>query len=494
MNAFHSVARILPVLALTLASLRSDALEVTAHSFGFDGSAVPGRISLLSIQVANPSSQPYDQIVSVSSSSPMGGATGVRQDVEVFLAPGASRWIQVPVLCDPVSFLEGSYLVEWDLNSPFRGSFAIDPPKSGAPATVFLTDPGNPLSARPRLQTFDENLWPTALEPAAEGLHAVVLDHAPRWEAIREQVFLDWLKLGGTLHLLNGTDDKPPVFSGALSVLNDPASSFRVGVGRVWRHEVRAAKLRPESLEQVAGTAPRLPREDAEQNPQPPQGDCNTLDQTVFDALRNHIRPRHAWGLITLVLLAYVLLIGPGTTILARRWKNSRTTLLYFFAVVAGASALIFWIGRRGYGESTRCLSMTYARHVEGDGRVAVRQWMHVFSTNGRRFTLQHPVKPAWFHNQSRERIRGTFQGGADGRFTVDMPVFSSVDYTVGGYRDLPAFKPVLRRNRARAGGLELDEHASELPPGTLAVYAVTADETVVELKGIGFPILNFAQ
>ena len=75
---------------------------------------------------------------------------------------------------------------------------------------------------------------------------------------------------------------------------------------------------------------------------------------------------------------------------------------------------------------------------------MSVRQWMHVFSTNGRRYELRHPLKPVWFHSQSRERIRGTFRGGGDGRFTIDMPVFSSVDYLAGGYREMPDFRPVV--------------------------------------------------
>ena len=226
---------LLPALLL-FAPGHAPALEVQSHFFGFDGTAAPGRVSMLSVQLVNASSQVYDGPVAVSTAGAMGGVNGVPQEINVFLAPGASRWIQTPVLVDPSSYFDGGVLVEWDLDSPFRGSQKLDAPKAGPPATVYLSDEGNPLAARPRVQAFQDNLWPTSLDPVAGGLHAVVMDHAPRWEAIREQVFMDWLRLGGVVHLLHGTDDRPPVFSGALTPLNDPAESFRIGAGRVHRH------------------------------------------------------------------------------------------------------------------------------------------------------------------------------------------------------------------------------------------------------------------
>ena len=450
------------------------ALDVQSHFFGFDGTAAPGRLSIVSVQLVNNSSRTYEGPVAVSNAGAMGGVSGVPQQIDVFLAPGASRWIQAPVLVDPSSYFEGGVLVEWDLDSPFRGSLKLDAPKAGPPATVYLADEGNPLAARPRVHAFLENLWPTSLDPVVGGLHAVVMDHAPRWEAIREQMFMDWLRLGGVVHLLHGTDDRPPVFSGALTPLNEPAEFFRVGAGRVYRHAVRAAKLDPAELARRAGPSPAFAVEQDNSNGMQ-RGDTNNIDQMIFDALRNRIKPDHAWGLITLVLLVYIVLIGPGTTLLARRWKNSRGALLFFCLVVAGASLLVYRIGRRGYGESTRCLSIAHARHTGAPGPVSVRQWMHVFSTNGRRYELRHPLKPVWFHNQSRERIRGTFQGGGDGRFIIDMPVFSSVDYLAGGYREMPDFRPVVELDDNKRMVLRAEK--SVLPPGTSSVYVVAPGE-----------------
>ncbi len=460
------------------------ALDVQSHFFGFDGTAAPGRLSIVSVQLVNNSSQVYDGPVAISAAGTMGGVSGVPQEIEVFLAPGASRWIQTPVRVDPSSFFDGGVVVEWDLNSPFRGSLKLDAPKAGPPATVYLADEGNPLAARPRVHAFMENLWPTSLDPVVGGLHAVVMDHAPRWEAIREQVFMDWLRLGGVVHLLHGTDDRPPVFSGALTPLNDPADFFRVGAGRVYRHAVRAAKLDPAELARRAGPSPAFAVEQDQTNGGQ-RGDTNNIDQMIFDALRNRIKPDHAWGLITLVLLIYILLIGPGTTLLARRWKNSRGALLFFCLVVAGASLLVYRIGRRGYGESTRCLSIAHARHTGAPGPVSVRQWMHVFSTNGRRYELHHPLKPVWFHNQSRERIRGAFRGGGDGRFIIDMPVFSSIDYQTGGYREMPDFRPVVELDKKRR--LVLRPEQSVLPPGTTSVYGVAPGEEPRCLHGADF-------
>ena len=474
--------RLLSPLLLLIFPGKTQALDVQAHLFGFDGTTAPGRISIVSVQLVNSSPQVYDGPVAVSTAGAMGGVNGVPQEINVFLAPGASRWIQAPVLVDPSSFFEGGVLVEWDLNSPFRGSQKLDPPKAGPPSTVYLADEGNPLAARPRVQSFWETLWPTSLDPVVGGLHAVVLDHAPRWESIREQVFMDWLRLGGVVHLLHGTDDRPPVFSGALTPLNDPADVFRVGAGRVYRHAVRAAALDPDDLARRAGPSPAFAAEQDNANVPQQRGDTNNINQMVFDALRNRIKPDHAWGLITLVLLVYVVLIGPGTTLLARRWKNSRGALLFFCLVVAGASLIVYRIGRRGYGESTRCLSIAHARHTGAPGPVSVRQWMHVFSTNGRRYELRHALKPVWFHNMSRERIRGTFQGGGDGRFAIDMPVFSSVDYLAGGYREMPDFRPVVELDKDKR--MILRTATSVLPPGTASVYVVSPGEEPLCLYG----------
>ncbi|MEI9896554.1 MAG: hypothetical protein WDN28_22510 [Chthoniobacter sp.] len=127
----------------------------------------------------------------------------------IFLAPRTSRWVQFSV-----PGIHGMGAAELHWGSGAKESVDVDgPANSGPPACVWLRDLDNPLTAGGALKSFPDPLFPTSAV-AAESLDAVVLDHVPNWEAARRDAFLDWVKLGGTVHLLPGTDGALPVFGG----------------------------------------------------------------------------------------------------------------------------------------------------------------------------------------------------------------------------------------------------------------------------------------
>ena len=135
----------------------------------------------------------------------------------IFLAPHTSRWVQFYVHTGNGD--AGTHVVRWGRGANGRFYEVEGPVKGGPPACVWLRDTDSPFTAGGSLKSFPDQLFPTSA-PAAEGLDAVVLDHVPRWEPARREAFLDWVKLGGTVHLLPDADGASADFRRDLEALD----------------------------------------------------------------------------------------------------------------------------------------------------------------------------------------------------------------------------------------------------------------------------------
>jgi hypothetical protein len=407
-------------LAASAALAAAPALEVREFRWGFDGQVVPERFNLLSVLVANPSGAPFDGTLRLVTAHGLGADYAQ----PCYVSPGGSRWIQFhPYL--------GSQVTPWRVTWGRRPaeSAEIDEPKLGPPARVFLYDPESLRTPPPGFRAFPDNLLPTTAA-AMDGLDSVVLDYAPRWEAARRAALLDWLRLGGTAHILRGADGRDPVFADELSPLNAGAEMTRVGNGRVVRHAATRSELGEKALNEQGFAPPRFELNEATLVWQ--------LSDTIIPPLSRLAQPRHHWWLINALTVAYIVAIGPGVLLLGKRTRDYRHGLLALAGAVACFSFLFSCVGRRGQGEAGAVHSVAYARALAA-GRYEVTQWINVFVTRGAYYTLRHEAA----HNlyavpQEFERINGVVVGGKDGRFDVDLPIYSQRSFVHQALLDGP--------------------------------------------------------
>jgi hypothetical protein len=292
----------------------------------------------------------------------------------------------------------------------------LDPVKGGPPACVWLRDTENPFAAAGSLRSFPDQLFPTTAS-AAEGLDAVVLDHAPQWEPARREAFLNWVKLGGTVHLIPNADGKWPVFGTGLEALDSHDDITSVGSGRVIHHQVAAQEM-SESFLRHAGYPTRTLMES--RSPV-----IYDFEAPIFRTLGSLTKPKVSWPLVNLLVLAYVVAIGPVHNYYRRR-LDYRVSILAFLGCVVVFSLALGITGRRGYGESQTVHSLAVARAL-GGGQADVTQWISAFATRGSRYVLTHHA-PANLYATDRtaEAGSGIIVNGKDGRIELDIPLYSA--------------------------------------------------------------------
>jgi hypothetical protein len=396
-------------LLLFLAASAS-ALEVQQVRWGFDGQVVPGRFNLISVLVANNSATPFDGAVNFYKSRGLDDRVGAMYATPCYLSPLAVRWVQFYVYIDNQY---DQWRLEWG-----RGPDAhheVDPPKWGVPAQVLLADSELTVNLASPFRQFPDELFPPTVA-AIGGLDSLLLDHVPRWEPAKRRAFLNWLRAGGKVHLLMGADGRYPVFADELSVLNLPVDRARIGSGLAIRHAATAAQIQKKDIAE----------DDSEKKPK--SEDTGAISQTtnkLFVALSGLSRARLDWGLIYLLAILYLGLVGPGNFLAARRLADYRLRIGLLLATVAGFALLFNFVGRRGQGEASVVHTLSYARAIDGD-TYDVMQWINVFATHGGHYTITHAAPHnVYSTGQDYEAVNGLIQSGKDGRFVVDIPMFS---------------------------------------------------------------------
>jgi hypothetical protein len=411
MRGIPALKRICWMCILLLVAASASALDVSEIRWGFDGQAVPNRFNLLSVLVANPSDAPFEAFVNLYKSRGLEAHVGAVYRTYCYISPQTTRWVQFYV------FVDNDYddwKMEWGRGADDNRD--LGKPKLGAPARVLLTDLESPLSTVSTFKQFPEELFPPT-GAATSGLDSLLMDHAPRWEAAKRQAFLNWLRAGGTLHLLMGADGHYPVFPDELSVLNLSVDRQRIGGGLVVRHAATAHNIRRQDIEE--GVV--LPREIKSNDP-------TIYNQTADTLLRNLAqmsRRQYSWGWIFLLAFAYVALVGPGNFVWGRKFGDYRLRIVLLLVTIAGFAWLFNVVGRRGQGESSVVHTLSYARAIDGN-TYDVTQWINVFATHGADYKITHAAPDNLYATgQDYESVNGWIQSGKEGQFMVDIPMFS---------------------------------------------------------------------
>ncbi|HWD91792.1 MAG TPA: hypothetical protein VG938_05525 [Verrucomicrobiae bacterium] len=394
---------------LLFITVSASALEVQQARWGFDGQVVPGRFNLLSVLVANNSAAPFDGSMSFYKSRGLEQRVGAIYATPCYLSPLASRWLQFYV------FIDNQYdqwRLEWGRGPDDHHD--VDSAKWGFPAQVLLAD-SDTVSAISAFRQFPDELFPPTVA-ATGGLDSLLLDHVPRWEPAKRRAFLEWLQAGGKVHVLKGADGRYPVFTDELSVLNSSEDRTRIGLGVAVRHAATAAHIQKQDVDSHdAGKKSKLE-------------DTNTAFQTtntLLGSLSRLSRARLEWGLIYLLAIVYLGFVGPGNFLMGRRLADYRLRIAVLVATVAGFALLFNFVGRRGQSEASVVHTLSYARVIDGD-TYDVMQWINVFAARGGHYTITHSAPHNIYSTgQDYESVNGWIESGKDGRFIVDMPMFS---------------------------------------------------------------------
>lgn len=418
------------------------ALEIDQVVWGFDGVLVPNRFNLLSVLVSNSTSNAFDGRLELRK---VVGLQRIDAPIveELYLAPHSSRWVQFyPYALNDME----EWTVSW--GSRPKDEFALSKPRQGPVACVLLEEPDALPVSTGAIRRFPANLFPVQVT-ATDGLRAVALDHSPRWEEPRQRAFLDWLRRGGSLHLLHDSRGSYPVLTGLLAPLNSPLDRTRFGSGMVIHHARSRRDLTQRYVEQAMGGSDRGPVSsiDGEPVPAPTQlTDADKLanptffgtsgwerDDPFLTALKKMSRPNHRWVLIHLLSLVYLLLVFPGCYIMGlRRAGDYRYVFGALLSTIVVFSLAFHIIGRRGHGEATAAHTIALARALEG-GRYDVSGWTDAFAVSGGDYMFTHEgVGRIYSTCQDQEAVRGVIRYGTLAGLTADLPPFSSRTF---GYR-----------------------------------------------------------
>ena len=382
-------------------------LEVREAIWGYDGRVLPEHFNVLSVLVSNPSDRPFEGTLRLAKEHGLGAAYAQ----PCYVSPSGTRWVQ---FYPYVNGNSSPWILGWGRRP--GENMRLNPPDFGPPARVFLYDADSPRAPPAGFRSFPDALFPSTAA-AADALDSVVLDYAPRWAAVKRAAFRDWLRRGGIVHVLKDAEGRYPAFDNELAVLNVAPGQTRVGRGLVVRQARARSEVTADMLTATGFAAPRLA-----ENPNTTVWD---LGSAILPALGRLAQPRHRWWLIDTMAVVYILAIGPGVFLLGKRTRDYRLRLLLLAGVIAVFSALFGFVGRRGQGETGAVHTLAYARAIE-EGRYEVAQWIDVFVTRGDTYALTHAAPQNLYAvPQEQEKVNGVIQGGRDGQFAVDIPLFS---------------------------------------------------------------------
>lgn len=392
--------------------------------WGFDGTVMRDRFSPLTFIVDNPTNEPFDGVIRLYRADFSGRRVGGFYDELIYLAPATQRYVQFyPLILGDME----TWVLAWE-----GGQAKLPTPRYGPPVRVLLTEEGALAERGGAVKRFPARSFPP-FTTATDTLGTVVLDHAPSWEAPRRQAFLDWLKQGGTLHLMRGTDGRPPRFTSDLAVLNEPSDEFRIGGGVVRRHAVGRSGLTRDYVRRQLDPPPRPIEETPEDAARVNQNLTYSypleqwrMTSGVFNQLRRMVKVEHNWGVIHLLSLSYVAVLFPGCFLIGREFRNVPMT----FGTIIGSTLLFgaafYLVGNRGYGESDSVFSVALAEHIEGN-RYDATEWSSIFVTTGGQYTFLHRGNERIYSDATdNEPVGGTTTAGSMGRFIADVPPYST--------------------------------------------------------------------
>ena len=461
-RAIRHAALSAALLLAAFAAVDADALDVEQWQWGFAGKAIKNHFTPLSVLVSNPSSEPFDGVMTLRKCGPMGASSiGAPVLKRVFLGPFSSKWVQFePFIRDD----NAKWRLHWGRRS--KNSMNIPAPPLGGAAAVVLTSGDTIFSrAKVRAPAFRENLFPPSVAATA-GLAAMALDHTPEFTPAQTKAFMDWLRGGGKLYILPDASGATPQFTGGLAILNFPGEKMALDAGTAKKLYLDDKPLSAKDM----GAAVEIEK-DPENNVY-----IDTPIDTFFHYVRKRVKTNHNWGLIFFISVVYMIFVTVVNYLVGRKTKTPLKPLAFFVATVAVFSLLLAWCGQRGQGEKSQINTLTMAREIS-PGRFVAQQWIDVFATSGDYYEISYGNgEPAFFSDCREENsLNAEIVNGTNGFIKADIPMFSSVQFYHAGAANAPgaelkSFKQAFDGTKAKFIILEL---SPDFPAPVKKVVAV---------------------
>ncbi|RMG36164.1 MAG: hypothetical protein D6725_11170 [Planctomycetota bacterium] len=408
------------------------AVEVEDHRWGWDGSVIPNRFNLLTLSLRNDQPGAFEGSLEVVPGGPLSQLGFPVVLPELFVSPFGTRSVQLPIFV--TEELEHTIRVR-DAVGRIVAEHVTNRPPQGVPAAVQLVDPRRP-GTNVGLPAFPATSFPASFAPLVGTLRLVVLDFVPRWTAAQRAAFRDWIHCGGILHLYQGPDGSFPEFIAELADLNDDAPVSHVAAGTIIRHRKTLAAARAD-WDAARGTAGwkaifQPPRAGTEQQKRrfAEQQSWTAIDARVFRGLRRQTTPNINWDAVFALLIVYTVLVFPGVRLLTRGF-DYRVCLAAVVLLAFAATAGIYQIGRRGYGESSTIRGVLLARQTR-PGTFLVEARTNVFVTATGRHTLRAVSSEAAFGPSDELGSlfgRTLIYAGARPGIQSTIPLFSSFTF-----------------------------------------------------------------
>jgi hypothetical protein len=404
--------------------LAADGSVVIKHiEWGFDGKAVQRTFTPLSVLVQNNTAAPVSGTLKLTKHLQLNQRIDAEYVQTYYVSGFSSRWVQLtPYVIDDYE----TWTLSW--GEARNQKAEIPTPRVGERATVLIHDPEAVQIAGGVLRRCDQAIFPVSVT-GTDGLRGVVFDRPPDWQGAREQAFLDWLRRGGRVFLLEAPGGGPPRFSGDLAVLNQPDEQFRIGDGLVRRIALPAADIDFETAQSfiLHDEQPDVP--DSVRQATTASTFGNTFgwdsDRQLFIDLQQAARFHRHWWLIYLVVLLYLLALYPGCYLLGRRISDWRLFYAGFLGVCLLFSTGFATLGQVGGGDFNRVRSVAVARQLDR-GLYDVTQWSCLAAVNGDMYSIQHNGSGRLYSScQELESVNGQVLF-SEGRFDVDLPPAST--------------------------------------------------------------------
>lgn len=445
------------------------AIDIDEVRWGFNGKVATNRFNVLSVLVRNSTPQPFEGDVSLRKTLGGAGFVDARIVEPVSLAGNSSKWVQF------YPYINGGWGNEsWKLTFGRGETYDLPAPRIAKYQRVILDDMSGMGGRGGVLKSMPESLFP-AFVSATDALQVVGLDREPRtWIPAQKEAFLDWIQLGGTVVLLQGSNGKIPEFSGPLAVLNSPVDDRRLGTGRIIKVGLQRGQFNADEARQLFAGLPKNilgpsekpedPIDYVDPSMQNQIGQTNAYGEgadpfsstSFLGQLKEMTKPEHNWLLLHFMFWVYIAMVFPGCYILGKRWSDFRVVYAGLLGTVTLFSFLFSIVGQRGYGEATAVHTVAIARSLP-DGGLDVAAWSNVFVTAGADYLIKHNGRGAMYSTcNDSEQVNGVINNGTDGAFVVDIPPFSNREFAMRVR--LPAGCPRITIDEVKRDGGKLSE------------------------------------
>jgi len=429
------------VLPLLLITSRAFALEIHEIRWSFQDRPVAYHFNPVTFLIENNQESPFEGELRFQPESFRGQPIGLAISTSVYIAPHDTKWVQ---LYPYFSESNANWTATWQEGEKQNSKSFLAPVPVKTKAIVQLVSAGSLERGLPGIKQYPEEIFPP-LTDAVGSLETVVLDHVPRWDKARRTAFIQWLYLGGTLHLFQNTQGEDQVFPETFSPLNQSSSLIRYGQGKIIRHPQKINQISSNDINTLVQSTQKKSEKLSDRTDKLteayyfdsdsgfyPHADIfyyQMSDEEILTTLTEMSKPHRIWYLNFFLAFLYLLVVGPGyyfATRLSRR--NHQFYLWYFLGIVV--FSLIFYVsGKYSSNQNSQVHSLMLAS-VMPDQDMILSEWSSLGMVTGGTYEITHEGEEHLYAACNEfSRVNGVCKSGSQGMLYLEIPPNSSQSY-----------------------------------------------------------------